>query len=115
MPKLIILAASGLYSEEEDRRPTYPVGIYTQKQYVYDALKQLEEVEGTEKFPPLPSLFLEMTTGAKEVTYARLCAQLKKDGKMILKDNNDEAKYTMWEMETNLLPLENEAVNVVRE
>jgi hypothetical protein len=115
MPRHILLAASGLYNEEEDRRPSFPVGIYTQKQFVYAAVQQLEEVPGTERFPELPSLFLEMTTGDKTVTYARLCSLLKKHGKLILKDSEGERKYALWEFEPNIMPLDNEAVNIVRE
>jgi hypothetical protein len=131
MKKVFMLSVAGLYNEEEDRTPQFPLGIvYTQQGQLFAVLALMEKHDGIEKLIEtlqgnnsiackaanaairkleLPKIHFE---NGKTVNYSRLGTELRKHGRVQLyktveyedDSTGDERAYIVWTMGVNQWP-----------
>jgi len=105
---LLVLAKSADYGPEE-RIVKIPVGIYTQKQLLYQAIAILEKEDGEIDCTPQECIKKEFRhlrfKTRKSLNYARFCAFIKDKDKMAVYNMDNEVKYLIWIFEKNQMPV----------
>ena len=128
MKKVFLLSVAGQYNEEEGRAPQYPTGsVYTQQGQLFAVIAQFENTDGIEKLiasmdsnnsiaskaanaairkMELTGIYFE---NEKSVTYARLGAVLRKEGRVVLYKTDEydciAKAYVVWKMGVNAWPV----------
>lgn len=132
MKKIFMLSVAGPWIEDEDRAPQYPTGsVYTQQGQLFAVIALFENHDGIQKLVDslssnnsiavkaanaairkleLPNIHFE---DGKTVTYSRLNAVLRKEGRLVLyktveyedESTGDEKAYVVWKMGVNEWPV----------
>lgn len=131
MKKIFMLSVAGLYNEEENRTPQFPLGIvYTQQGQLFAVIALFEKHDGIEKL--VQSLKGNNATAAKAanarirklelpkvhfkdgrtLTYSRLNTALRNEGRVILYktveyvdgSTGEEKAYVVYKMGVNEWP-----------
>lgn len=105
---MLLLVKAAWYAPEE-RWVKVPVGVFTQKQFVYKAIAVLEGMTGEDTEPHecikagFPDLYLDMARGKQTLNYNRLCFQLKDQDRLAILDREGVVKYVLWVTEMNAM------------
>ena len=105
---MLLLVQSVNYAPEQ-RSVKVPVGIFTQKQYVYQAIAILEKKATNADVPQtcikqdLDGLFLAKE-GKLPLNYLRLCAEMRENNRVAIYNEVGEVEYAIWFFEPNTMP-----------
>jgi hypothetical protein len=108
---MMFLLSQAAYHKAIDKTVRVPVGMYTQKQFLYKAIAILEGTAQTDTEPQdcikfdFPELLVRLPRGNQALNYARMCAELRDMQKLAVFDKEGGIAYLIWAMEPNAMPL----------